>query len=281
MLPFTPWARGSSVAPDPGGLALFTDDFATNDLTHFENNIGWGTGVPSGTGGGSNNTTVSGGKLRFNYPPSGVESEQRFTTGTQKYLEWWMGFDFTAPSNYTQGAGNNKAYVTAWSNTSGSASDDGYAETATNEMLIGLEFNQNDTPDGGSALALRVQAGESGVLTLDYNASNPTLWPNAVAVADRNTTKRIVIHCKASTFRAEDPETGQGPFWWPSDGIIQVWKDGTLIMNKTDANLYKEGWQGMNRFYLFGYRNGPSTEAETLIVDNFVFSDVNTEGVTT
>jgi hypothetical protein len=245
--------------------SIFFDDFSSGNLGKTGNGFSWSA---------PHNAEVISQALELTYLAGGNMAEVKFSLGSVQRQELWLKFDLFIPSNYNHTAGNNKAFYTLWSNSTGSsAGNDGYGNTASTEMLVGLEFNPRG--DGGSALALRVQNS-----AMDYNASRLTLWPNGIVPADRGQWRRIICQVVLSTIPGVDPGNGDGPFWWPSNGIVRVWKDGALIMDWPTANLYRPGGApGMNRGYLFGAANGNFAQQTKFIIDNFEVAASNIFGV--
>ncbi len=244
---------------------IFSDDFSSGNLSKTGNGFAWKDSV---------RTSVVSGQLDFPWVANTHDTEQAFTLGTTQYPDIWIKYDLTVGSSYCQGAGNNKGFIMLWSNTGESVSSgDGYS--APNEMLISIELNQNATPNCGSAMALRTQSLDAaGNPIIDYNASNPSLFPNAIAPSDIGGKPfTIIMHFKAGTF------SGGSSYYSGGDGVCQVWKNGTPIMNNTTCNYYKPGWAGVNRGYVFGWRNGMNTVNDDIKISSFQISTTDVWGV--
>jgi hypothetical protein len=252
-----------------GGAALFSDNFASGDLSHTENGVSWGSSIRA---------SVIGGVLNMPWPGGTIETEQRFSFGATQYLELWIKYDIFVSLSYDHQSGNNKGHIMLWSNSTGSKPNDGYG--ANDEMLFSLELNPHSNGDGGSFGAPRYQSlNASGGVIVDVNASSEAICPNLITVSDLGQWRTIVQHVKAATALG-----GSGPptVWADtSDGAYEVWKDGVNILRRTTLNLFQEpGWAGFNRGYLFGARNGSNPVDDYINIDNFVIATTNIFGVT-
>lgn len=263
-VPSARYTTCSVVAPPPSGQGLFFDDFNSGNLSQTANGIRWGESKWD--------TGVVNGRLKIGYTYLNgnmiVDSEQRFSFGSTQRNEIWIKYDLTIPQNYNHIEGNNKAFLSLWSNSTGTRPEDGYSDP--NELFLGLEF----VPQGNGESQLAIRASGSGY---DYNQGGGK-GRNAITRADFGQTVTLVIHVKTSTI-ARTPIGNNDDFYVAGNGVYQIWKNGTKIMDITDLNAYKANWSGFNRGYLFGWTNGRFREETTFYIDNFAISGTNIFGV--
>jgi len=252
--------------------SIFFDDFSSGDLSKTGNGFAWGS---------SDNSSVVSQKLRIAYPASANMAEQRFTLGTNKYKELWVKYDlYVSPDCNHQpdgGSDNNKGHIMLWSNTNGTSANDGY--NAPGEMLFSLELNPHSNGDGGSFIAPRIHGFTSAnVNIIDYNGANEAICPNGIVVADKGISRQFIIHVKSATYLGAGDNTNY--YGAAADGVLEIWKDGVLLMRNLELGLYnEEAWQGFNRGYLFGARNAVNSVADYLDIDNWEISTTNLWGV--
>lgn len=259
-------AAGSGYVSDPVTGLIHSDNFSTgNLLKQYKGQNFWRSGT---------NVSVVSQQMRIYYPAGTSQSEQRFSFGTDCFTELWFRKRIRIPSNYAQGSGNNKGILMLWSNPSNSSADnDGYSRF-DNNVLVSLEHNPNPTPDGGSSGALRVWGAG-----YNYNASNPTLFPNVISVADRGNWVEYVGHLKHGTFLPAPNGNLGADYHEVGDAILQIWKDGEIVYNRTNLNIFMPDFPGWNIGYELGYANAPYASNTEFLYSEVEYATSNIFGV--
>lgn len=274
----------TSVANDTtdasSGTALFTEPFTYSDgtsggaMNHTENGIVWG---------GSVSSSVVSNKLEILYTGTRTWAEQYIQFPAMKEL--WYAYDLTIPSTWVEPGGNWKGFATIWSDELNVGPSPSYS--SANDLLMGLEFWPNGS--GGVNCAIRNYiAGE-----LDYNVhgSGPALAAltykglNIINTGQAGTTIRVVVHIKAASFAATaytggDYYTDRGA----ADGIVEVWVNGVIQLRDLACPAPAPGgdyagWAGFRHAYLLGWANNGFPSDQSFLIDNFVLSANNIDGV--
>lgn len=266
--PSSPYIRShQKIIPTspPAGATLFSDDFATGDLTHTENGIAWnGTQVGSqdffavaaAPGGGN------GARFTFTGNADLADSafvELRFTLGAQ-YSEIWLGYDLYFPANFyhrrryaSAATSNNKGICQLWTGTYG---------TATAGQFLGFEYWAN--ADGSSYMTWN-PACDLGAWRPDHQYQNIT--DNFFNLADAGTWVSYVIRAKISDSNNDN-------------GIVQCWKNGNLILNEQAVTNYSSlGYNYFTEGYILGWANAGFNETTEMYVKNVKFATTDVWGV--
>ena len=258
--------RGSS----PIGVPLFSDDFENGDASNSV--FTWSNINKIST----DRAYLGSQSLKFSYGPDelGEDStaEQRFSLD-RKYTEIWVRYKMWVPENYTHrddgGPTNNKGLLMLWGD-----SYSGYSPTCS------LHFGPRANGDSYIYMGWRVN---SSTVRNFYNPDNVTDFDSSgrvdgIVSADRGTWVDWAIHMKVSTnYIAPQGE------WDPvnDNGIIQVWKNGSLIIDLQNAHNYYSGdagdpggvGDGWNYGYLLGWANSGFTDLTNFYIDDFLFAD--------
>lgn len=251
---------GPGAAAGGGGwTTIFTDDFASGDLSKTQNGFAWTSGT--------NNTVIANRlRLRYQTTPTGQRNfaEQKFTLGNATaYTKLRMQYDLTIPANYNHVSGNNKSIAMFWRNNNPGTYDfdDGYQDP--NTLGASIEMSRNPPgygSVGGSYLCVRNWG--SGY---DYNMQGmgQTTFDLIEATGVEH-TNNYIIELELGSFAPAD-------FAWGTagDAVLRVYKNGALFYEKTDMNLFKAGFPGWNRGYLLGWANGAYAVDTEFFIDNF------------
>ncbi|MEP4532851.1 MAG: heparin lyase I family protein [Saccharospirillum sp.] len=201
-------------------------------------------------------------------------SEQRFSFD-KKYSELWIRYKMWVPENYVHrnpdGASNNKGLINLWG-----GSYSGYTPA------VSLHFERKSTGESYLYSAWRA----NGTATFNFYDPN-NLTPNSglsnapvgISFADRGTWIDWVINVKTSTvpIAMSDWKSGQG------NGVVRVWKNGSLILNIFNAHNYYGGssndaggsGDGWNAGYLLGWANSGFDEDTNIYIDDFLIGSTN------
>jgi hypothetical protein len=249
--------------PTVGGV-LFADGFEAGYAAK-QNNAGWTNTAPV-------NVTVSTDvahsgthSLRFSFPGkvdcNDASAQQAFTLGrtmTEVWLEYYAYFpkggeSGSAPYYHRSQAGckdastNNKFFTV-------------YGPKYAGETTMSL---QTWTTVAGAAGDSRVntaysKAGRSGIWF--YGANDDPF----VGAADRGQWMQIRVHLRLASF-------GQ------SNGVIEVWKNGTKILSNTTLDWYDSTNTAnyMTQGYLMGWSNSGFTQMTNIYLDDFKIIDQN------
>lgn len=261
------------VAPSGGGGEVLFADAFTSGFASTQNGISW-NGTLEGPGDGT--VSVSGGTLNFAHANTAEGGHLELTGQLPLNFgrEIWFKFDFLVPTTYsriyTVGASNNK-FLYVWTGVNNNFDTD-YNDTTNNEVA-GFEYRQGDPsatpvawPPGGSD-------GDTSLTTVDTSKTGYQHYDDGTifTVAQRGTWVTYCLRARLGT------SAGSGS---AGNGVIQVWKDGTLIQNTTNAVLFRNSGNSLRWFYLWGYQNTDFTNANTWRVDNFSIGKTNICGVT-
>lgn len=268
---WTPYASGKIVGKDKTAALdaqIFNDGFEYGNFTKTQNGFTWNLGAayqdPTVETTQPKDGTYS---AEFAYPGDGVGNpdspdswkELEFSLGAQ-YSEIWIKYDIFIPSNYvhrTGGAENNKLMYLY-----------NAATTAGSTCYFGFE----SWPDGsGSYVPLHLKYDGT-----DYGHDHPgnnyfgqtsDPFPFVVTASDLNKWMTLVFHLKYSTSAVA------------SDGVAEVWKNGTKEMEYLTLDNYSTTNNYFDRGYILGWANSGFANDTTLYVDNFVVSTTNDFGV--
>jgi hypothetical protein len=254
-----------------GGGPQFTDDFSSGDLSKVQSGISWASStnaaVYTGFGRSGNNC------LRFTFAGGAAGSdsfaEQRFDLGagsnyTNVTIEWWAyypdGTEGLGPKfvHRSDSPGNNKLFR-LWKGNRGDGNN-GYssyyhkhgASSDRSANVAGDERAYLEWSDGGE-----VDSNGS-----HYNTSAARGVENFITDAHRGRWIQIKCVNRSATI----PYTSL-----PSDGIIEVWRDGTRVMNGTTIDSYTWANPTQNGFdfgYLMGWANSGFLQTTYLYIDD-------------
>ena len=172
------------------------------------------------------------------------QAEQRISLGAQ-YGEVWGRMWLRIPSNFDHpevDPNNNKLWAI-------------YAspyESYTTNYQVNLSYNSGN----GTNSYLNTHVYNMGAETSTWNAYTSMITP-----ADEGQWMEIIIHMAPST-------TGSS-----GDGIYQVWKNGTLIVNWTNLNSYGNSANYIDAMYLLGWSNSGFVETTVFYIDDVLISD--------
>jgi hypothetical protein len=183
--------------------------------------------------------------LRFIFGPNAPGeqdwSEIRFDMGATRE-ELWIEYYLFVPSNYAHrydGAGHNK-FLALWGSK-------GYDEGG---QLFGFINTWPADAEGWQSEAyVAAYAGE------DVRAGEEGF--NFIGNTHRNSWIRVRYHIKPGTGREA------------SDGIIQMWRDDTQIMDYTSLIWYHSQENGFRNGYLMGWSSTGFTEETKIYIDDF------------
>jgi len=269
-------ARAAEVA---GELAyIFSDDFASGDLTKTENGFTWGGGPRSGVAEAPNGPALGFTYLGAPIGEGGDQekwSERRYQLG-DRYKEVEFEFDWYLPdgtepsitsakyfhrltpgsNGVPSSAGTNNKVLRLWG-------DNSLGNTYTTTMWrVGASIYA-DGPDGNSYFVTEWPRQGTGM---------GTKGPSARYFFDVNDYGRLLpmkIWTRLPTRYFESDVD--------SDGFIRVYKDGVLILDNplnpyiagtTDTSSFSTpfGWENG---YLMGYSNSGFEEETRVFIDNF------------
>jgi uncharacterized protein YjdB len=204
--------------------------------------------------------------LKFLYKgaPDGKDAtaEQRFTFG-EKLNEVWIEYYIYYPNGtegssaryfhrkQTIGSDNNK-FLRLWG-------------TDYNNTKVGFEsrpiVRSDGTPTGDSYVY-----GDIAGLTMPggpYGMDKPARrWNDAITDKERGQWVQVRVHSKIAS--------GSGI----NDGVLQLWKNGTLEIDEHALRLWSDGIDGQNYFqhgYLLGWANSGYAEDTAIYIDDVKF----------
>ncbi len=227
----------------------FSDGFESGDLSRNENGVSY---LASTNAEVSSEVAKEGqNSLRFFFRgrPSGDDafSEQRMSLPQTN--EIWLKYDFYVPANYDHrhqsGASNNK-FLAIYKN-----------DYRNPGFQVNWSLATNGT--GGSQLVLHQYRNgrEQAILTPSGGIGN-----NFLTAADQGKWIQIVVRVKV-------PSNGSA-----TDGIMQMWKDGTLVTNETSLNMYGGDNQNfIDELYLLGWSNSGYSEDTIFYIDNLLVNN--------
>jgi hypothetical protein len=249
----------------------FTDDFSSGNLSKVQNGISWASStnaaVYTGFGRSGNNCL----RMTFIGGASGTDSfaEQRFDLGsTNNYtnvtLEWWAfypnGTEGLGPKFVHRGdsPGNNKFFRLIKGNRSDG--NDGFSSSGHGH---GASTNQSSNVAGDERAYVEWSDGDG----MDSNGSHYNVpaargVENFITDAHRGRWIPIKIVNRAATVAN-------------NDGVIQIWRDGVLVMNATTLDSYPlhhansgEAWKGFDFGYIMGWANSGHLQTTYLYIDD-------------
>ncbi|WP_394168167.1 heparin lyase I family protein [Saccharospirillum alexandrii] len=200
-------------------------------------------------------------------------AEKRFELD-RIYSELWIRYKLWVPENYFHrngdGPDNNKGLIMLWSDDYSGISHTSLHFTRPRDINSSGESASNP---GGSAL-YGTWKPNSGVAfnffnPYDLSDDSPSMDEMSMGIlsSDRGRWIDWVIHAKVSDLHIE-----QNDIDGPGNGKLQVWKDGELIYNVTDATNYTEvdGMNGWDQGYILGWANSGFDETTYMHVDDFM-----------
>jgi hypothetical protein len=216
--------------------------------------------------------------LRFRFmgnsdPAEDAWAEKRFELD-RIYSELWIRYKLWVPENYFHrdgdGPDNNKGLIMLWSDEYSGISHTSLHFSRPRDITSSGESASNP---GGSSLYGTWKPNSS----VAYNFFNPSdLLDDSPSVdemsmgilsSDRGRWIDWIIHAKASDIYIE-----QGDIDGPGNGKLQVWKDGELIYNVTDATNYSDvaNMNGWDQGYILGWANSGFDETTYMHIDDFM-----------
>ena len=260
-----------ALRPAPG--VIFSDDFERG-LSTSRNGPGWEAGEAP-------NVEVStdlahGGKhsLRFRYRGKpdcqDASAELRFSLG-RPLREVWLEYYIYYPAG---GEGGSARYYHRW---------EGRACPPVNSpdnnkflAMFGPKYQAEPTAliqTWTTTLATSVpptRPGDSRIATAYTKAGlkgatpNSANYMNFITNADRGRWLRIRVHMRVAD-------------WAQNDGVIQLWKDGALILDDRSLPWYDTSRQAnyLTQGYLMGWSNSGFSETTYIYVDDFSIMDSN------
>lgn len=248
---------GETAPPRSTGVAIvFQDDFESGSLNKSQNGVSWTSAAWVNV---TNEISRSGSRsLAFRQGDSKEWAEARFG-GLAQLPEVFMQFWLYQPDgtenpsvgpNVTVPGKRNDKFFRLWGGEYGSANDIKFgASTWAGQLGVEYKYNENgilwSMGEGGEATA-------PDVITKHFLIGNPAYKGRWVSVR---------IRCKVSTMNQ-------------SDGIIQIWLDGILVLNR--IHLAASPTNGaLNAFesgYLLGWANNGFPAAQRMYVDDFTIS---------
>lgn len=262
-------AHATAVGVLNDGAALYSDGFETGTLgagitARGENGFTWleAFGVTT------SNLIAKSGSRSARVQMTGVGTGLRFDLGgdfrevTIEYdgyfpsgLESWGGAAYG--QKYPGGEGVNDKFFRLWPQV-GTGNDE--ASYGSNEKVGASTWRYNEPPVPARAY-LRADMGFPG--GNGQMTETGEKFDNFIAVADLGKFTSIKIYCKAPV------AAGQS-----NGAIVQIWKNGTQIIN-TQGNNWTSGQKHSYRFgYLFGYANSIYDSLTNLFIDNVRFTVV-------
>jgi hypothetical protein len=239
------------VVAGSGAAAFFTDGFESGDLSNVQGGFDWQTADPDVTVQAGRGTNASYGlQFRFVGVPAGSDSgaECRFDMGAL-YSEVTIEFDLYVPDGTEAWGGaayfhrtdspNNNKFFRLW------------GSTYSDREKVGASLWR--TASGGSNTNAEWSVG-GGI------GENGTSGQRAelIGSADLGAWMAVKFYVKAPT-----ASTG---------GIVQIWKNGALLIERANLANYTEGELHAYRYgYLFGAANSGFDSTTYLIIDNVKF----------
>lgn len=222
---------------------FFTDGFESGDSTHTENGVTWGDGGVVTT----INPRTGSYSLQFPFqqkPDGGDNSIEKHFYLTTRLSEFWVRMYVYIPLNFkhrdqASDGTNNKMLIV-------------YSAPYPSGYLSGINF-------------LRVSDYQSSLMVINFNNGEEAgyLTPNDAFIvpADKGTWMEVIYRCKVSTSGSSN------------DGVIQIWKNGTLVADYTNLNTYGgDGKNYIDQGYLFGWQNSGYDEETIFYIDDIEFS---------
>lgn len=237
---------------------IFTDDFATGDLSKTENGFQWLESVSCAVT--TNNPKNGTHSLEFTFIKKVSEdeawSEQNFDLGAT-YKELVIEYDLYVPDGteglgtiaYTHGDLNNKFLAMWGSNPSHDAGQNSYADSP---YRTGYELYART---GGGARLVSKWIASGGSWT-----ENPPghVHTDFITPADLGTWVHMKIHMRFPSAVGAN------------DGFNRAYKNDVLVVDNALDNYpqgagYDKGWQ---QGYLLGYRNSMTASDQKMWIDN-------------
>lgn len=178
-------------------------------------------------------------------------SELRFKMD-RLYQELWIRYRLYVPENYyhrdAEGSDNNKGYIMLWSG------------EYNNECNILVANSWWPLADGGTK-----SMGQWKTNTNTSRHYNEETY-SGISIdqsADLGKWQDIVIHVKVADFELKN------------NGILQIWKNGTLINSHIDIDNYSRDGilNGIDQGYILGWSNSGFAEDTLLLVDDFAIGE--------
>ncbi len=234
------------------GEPFFSDDFEGGNLNHSENGFKWTRNV-NGT---VNDVNPKDGSRAYWFrfeaqsDPQNQEapssfSELRFDLGSLQ-TEVFIEYDLYIPANFShreRNPGNNKWFL-IW----GSGNYPGN-HVAGGPMMIST--NSYRFTSGNAINYLHPVWNDA-----DRVSGGPDAKP-FITESDLGTWVRLRWHFKVS-------ETSSS-----QDAVMRLWKNGSLVISKTNFNLWNGSDNGFQKGYLMGWHNSGYNQQTNLYLDNF------------
>jgi hypothetical protein len=176
--------------------------------------------------------------------PSGEDCwpEQRFDMG-RMIDELWVEYYYYVPTNYAHrddGTGGNNKFFVIWG-------DRTYERNYGEQLHIWISLYPGNTSD----LMINEVWEESG------ESINIATVKNFITPSMRGTWKRFRLHIKASTQNS------------PKNGVIEMWWDGTKVVNLHNVGMYHSWNSGFQKGYFPGWSNTGFASRTVFNYDDF------------
>lgn len=188
--------------------------------------------------------------LKFRFGPDSIgqdsDSEQRFNLG-RNLPELWVEYYLYIPENFVMRSGpgpmNNK-FFGIWANR--------YSKTGDVQVVTEYERSGPDS----SIIRVLSMSGRANVTARKHAG----LLDNSM----RGRWMRVRVHVKTSTGENQN------------DGIIELWKDNTLVYSHYEMDIWFAGGNNFWRTgYLLGWANTGFTEETSFFIDDVKFWDAS------
>lgn len=244
-------ARLAVIALMPGAWAapLFQDGFESGTLDHTDNGVSYGSSVYTTVSNERARTGQFALRFEFEGGATGEDAwaEQRLSFPDQ--TELWVAYDLFVPDNYhhrtESGASNNKFLAI-------------YRAPYTDP---GFHLNWSVNPDGNGGSNLALHRYRNGI---EQSSRPPTddLGVGVITAEDRGQWIHIEAFIRVPS--SADSE----------DGVMRMWKDGTLVTDETALNNYGGDDENyFNELYLLGWSNSGFDEDTIVYIDNLTLSE--------
>jgi hypothetical protein len=248
-----------------GGVTeVFRDDFESGNFSHKQNGVGWAAVWLDVTTAIAHGGTHA---ARFREGDSGTWSELRFG-GLANPTEVFMQFYLYLPSGSESpsvgpkakiiGTANDK-FFRLWGN-----GDAGYGTRNFSNEVGASTWGDGGGTDGKLGMEyLKSLPGEGNQMNMGPMDNGPPRYP-LFSDGNRGRWLQIRIRCKQATAAN-------------NDGVIQVWVDGSPVINLTtldNGDIYATGTNmvGYTSGYILGWANNGWPAGQYVYLDDFVIT---------
>jgi hypothetical protein len=242
-------------------VEVFRDDFESGDFSHRQNGVHWGVESVDVTVNISHSGTKSARFLEGDHRPW---SELRFAglaNPTEVYLQYYLYLPSgsespsVGPKAKIIGPGNDK-FFRLWGGS--------YSERSYTNQVGASTWGDGSGVDGTlGGEYLRSLPGEGNQMNLDQIRDGTQKVP-FFKDANRGRWLQIRIRVKEATSAN-------------NDGVLQIWVDGSLVINWTDldnGDIYSTGpnVHGFTEGYILGWANNSWPVGQVVYLDDFVIT---------